>query len=211
MSIPVFKPYIKSNTINAALNSKYISRLVVTTDSKKYSKIASAYGADIPFIRNKSLSTDNVHSVYAILDVLNKLKNNESYIPDIVLMLLPTSPLRSTKSIDSAIKLFLENNSLSLVSVVENEKQLLHLRTIDKNGILKPIIKSDNYNVQREDLDSIYSLNGSIYISTPKQLTKTKTFHNKDAMAFLMPKNESVDINDQGDFDYAEYLLNKNY
>ena len=196
-------------TIDAAKQSKYINKIVVSTDSEKYALIATENGAET-VIRDASISNDKVHSVYAVLDTLRKLEQHENYTPDIVLMLLPTSPLRQPNSIDKAIELYLENNPQSVISVTKSDKQLLHFRTINDAKYLEPVKKVSDYNVQRQDLEDLYELNGSIYVSSPATLYQKESFHiSNGSLPLIMSKEESVDINQPEDMEYAEYLIRK--
>ena len=196
-------------TIDAAKQSKYINKIIVSTDSEKYAVIATENGAET-IMRDATLSNDNVHSVYAILDALKKLEQFDSYIPDVVLMLLPTSPLRKTSSIDKAIELYLENKPQSVISVAESSKQLLHFRTINEGNFLEPIKEVNDYNVQRQDLETLYELNGSIYVSSPTTLYQEESFHIAGgSLPLTMSEEESVDINLPKDLEYAEFLIRK--
>ena len=87
-------------TINAAKKSKHIAKIIVTTDSKKIAKISTSYGAEVPFLRPKNISQDGSSTLQAIKHVLREIKNNQSYIPDMILILQPTSPLRTTELIE---------------------------------------------------------------------------------------------------------------
>lgn len=196
-------------TIDAAKQSKHINKIVVSTDSEKYALVANENGAEI-VMRDPAFAKDSVHSVYAILDTLKKLEQNESYIPDVVLMLLPTSPLRKAASIDKAIELYLTQKPKSVISVTKSDKQLLHFRTISGQNHLRPVQDVSDYNVQRQDLDELYALNGSIYVSSPSTLHQEESFHIADgSLPLIMSEEESVDINLPKDLEYAEYLIRK--
>lgn len=196
-------------TIDAAKKSKYINKIVVSTDSEKYALIAAENGAET-VMRDETLSNDKVHSVYAVLDGLRRLKEDNDYVPDVVLMLLPTSPLRKSNSIDRAIELYLEKKPQSVISVTKSDKQLLHFRTINDASYLKPVKEVSDYNVQRQDLEDLYELNGSIYVSSPTALHKEESFHiSNGSLPLIMSEEESVDINLPKDLEYAEYLIRK--
>lgn len=196
-------------TIDAAKESKYINKIIVSTDSEKYASMAMDNGAEV-LMRNSELANDKIHSVYVVLDVLKQLAEQSNYIPDIVLMLLPTSPLRKSSSIDKAIELFLNEKPKSVISVNKSDKQLLHYRTINKGNFLEPLIEVDDCNVQRQDLSDLYELNGSIYVSNPPTLLTEKSFHIANgAFPLVMSKEESVDINEPKDLEYAQYLIRK--
>jgi len=197
-------------SILAAQKSKYMPRVLVTTDAEEIKKVSLDMGAEVPFLRPKELASDEVHSVYPILHALNWLSENDNYHPDIVIMLLPTSPLRTAKDIDNAIDLYLKNPDHNVISVTELDKQLPHLRYVE-NGLLVPVQKQGNYNVQRQDLQKLYYLNGSIYVSDFSRLLEDKTFHIEKTIAYIMDKDRSVDINTEEDFKQAEYLLKLKY
>lgn len=202
----VGKPLIYYS-INTALQSKLISRVIVSTEDNEIAKIAKGFGADVPFLRPSKLAADNVHSVYAILDIIEKLKERESYIPDAVIMLLPTSPLTTSKHIDDAISLYFKHNNGSVISVCPFEKPLSSIRKIEQHK-LNPIFKVKNFNVQRQD-SQLYVVNAAIYITKPERLIKYKTFHKGEVYPYIMSKEDSIDINDELDFEFAEFLLSK--
>lgn len=194
-------------TIEAALLSRCINRTIVTTDSKTYGEISEIYGAEVPFLRPKNLGTDEVHAVYAVIDTVNRLFHTENYSPDIVIMLLPTSPLRKANHIDEAFNLFDINDAASVISITKSHKSPYYMRTI-VNGYLKsfkPFTTKPNF--QRQEIPECYELNGSIYIIKTTELLKYKTFHVKNVKPYIMNKEDSVDIDDEFDFYLAELLI----
>ena len=96
-----------SYILNSAKKSKYINRIIISTDSTKYEKIVKKFGAEVPFLRPKKYSKNNSEEILFIKDLLRKLKKKENYIPDIIVRLLATSPFQKTKDIDKAIKIVL--------------------------------------------------------------------------------------------------------
>jgi len=126
-------------------------------------------------------------------------------------MLLPTSPLRKTSTLDNAIEKFLEcrSNYKSLVSVCSIGKSEFHLRKFSGNTLI-PFKKSTNYNIQRQNQSNLYLLNGSIYISMAKTLIDAKTFHFDELTTYFeMDKLESIDVDSIDDILLAEYFLKK--
>lgn len=198
------KPLI-AYTIEAANNSNFKPRVVVSTDSKEFATISINYGAEVPFLRSRKLAKDNVHAVYPVIDTLDFLKKNENYTPEIVVMLQPTSPLRNTLHIDEALELYKEKKNGSIVSVTET-KPPHYIRTIVK-GQLKPIIDINNMNYQQQDFSKYYMGNGAIYITSPDNLVKQQTFKAPPAYPYIMEKKYSIDIDDKEDLLYAEALL----
>ena len=133
-------------TSTAALKSKYISRVILSTEDKEISKIGRDLGIEVPFLRSKNLAKDTTPSLIVFKEVLTILKEKENYLPDYVVILQPTSPFRTTDHIDKAIFLFLNSTSDSLVSVVEVPHNFNPLTTmrLNKNKILKNFIESKN-------------------------------------------------------------------
>ena len=117
--------------INSAIKSSFVTRLVVSTENQEIADLATKFGADVPFLRPKSLSQDNIHSVFPVIDMLKKLEQKENYIPDGVMMFLPTSPLTTEKHLDDAINLFF-NKRRNVISVTEYDKPLSAIRLIKK-------------------------------------------------------------------------------
>ena len=112
------KPLIQY-TIEAALNSKSLHSLIISTDDKKIAEVGKNCGVEIPFMRPAKLARDDTPAIDVVLHALDWLKENDSYEPDAVVLLQPTSPLRTEKHIDEAIQLFVEENADTVVSIVE--------------------------------------------------------------------------------------------
>jgi N-acylneuraminate cytidylyltransferase len=196
-------------SITAALQSKSVSRAIVSTEDNEIAKIAKEFGADVPFLRPEELAKDNVHSVYVTIDVLEKLKERESYAPDVVIMLLPTSPLATSKHIDDAVSLYFQHNKGSVISVCPFELPILAIRKIEKSKI-KPLFNVKNFNVRRQDAE-LYFVNAALYIAKPEDLIKNQTFHGDEVYPYIMSKEDSLDINDEHDFKIAEFIISKKH
>lgn len=201
------KPLI-AHSIDAAKQSQYVTHVFVSTEDKEIASIAENYGADVPYLRPKSLSEDHVHAVYAVVNMLEYLIKNNYCKPDIVVMLLPTSPFRTSIQIDAAIDVYMNAQCDSVVSVVELDKQIPHLRIV-RDNFLQPIVPIENCNVQRQDLEVLYALNGSIYVSSSQQLIAFNSFHMPNTRAYIMDRESSLDINTMDDWIDAEKQLAK--
>ena len=112
------KPLIQW-TIEHALNSSCVSRLVVSTDCEDIADISTKLKAEVPFLRPNELSSDTASTESAILHCLEWLSLNENYQPDNIILLQPTSPIRSLDAIDNAFDTFLKKKADSLLSVSE--------------------------------------------------------------------------------------------
>lgn len=198
------KPLI-AYAIESALQSQYIDEVMVSTDSDIYAAIAKDYGASVPFLRSNKNSTDTAKSIDVVYEVLNEYeKRNQLF--DSVVILQPTSPLRTYKNIDAAFKLFYEKEADSVVSVCECEHSPLLSNTLSADLNLFGFIKSGN-NLRRQDLKKFYRLNGAIYISKVSILKNIRSFYGKKSYAYIMGQRESIDIDTELDFEYAEFLI----
>lgn len=197
------KPLI-AYTIEAAKKSKYIDSVVVSTDSERISEVSKQYGAKVPFLRPDILASDTAKTIDVLIDALDRLqKNNENY--HALILLQPTSPLRSTEDIDSAIEYFFANECESLVSVSEVKINPVLIRKI-VDGKACPILNQSS-TVRRQDFEKYYRVNGAIYINKIDELTG-QTSLNDNSLAFIMPVSRSLDIDSLMDITTAEeYIL----
>jgi len=195
-------------TIGQAKASKYIDKVVVSTDSRKIARVARKYKADIPFLRPKRLSTSRSKMIDVLTHALNFFKNRDSDF-DLVILLQPTSPLRGHNDIDEAIRLFFRRRAKAVVSVCENEHPALWSNTLNAGGRMDnfkgTVISSKN----RQEFPVYHRLNGAIYIAHVDYLLKNKGFLGKETYAYIMPSSRSVDIDDAVSFDFARFLMNR--
>ncbi|MDI6728723.1 MAG: acylneuraminate cytidylyltransferase family protein, partial [Thermodesulfovibrionales bacterium] len=193
-------------TIKQALRSKYIDRVIVSTDDPAIARISRKHGADVPFMRPAGLATDEAKSIDAVFHALLSL--SEKY--DYVVLLQPTSPLRTANEIDACVKLCVKKRINSCVSVTESEKNPYWMYSLDRNGRMHRLIKTKKAIARRQDLPKVYVLNGAIYVARIDWLLHSKSFVTDETYAYIMPKEMSVDIDDKMDFYFAEFLLLKN-
>lgn len=142
------KPLI-SYTIEAALKSEYIDKVIVSTDSDKIADVSKKYGAEIPFLRPAELSTDTAKTIDAVLHAIRTLKKGENY--DVLVLLQPTQPLRTYLDIDAAVKMFFEKNRKGLVSISPIDDNPLLIRTVDDDGALTSLL-GVNSTCRRQDI-----------------------------------------------------------
>ena len=190
-------------SIRAALKSKLINKVIVSTDSKKYQKISKSFGAEAPFLRPKKYSTDvSVDYDYILHCVKFLLKKD--YSPDIVVLLRPSSPNRDSKIIDMGIKFFIRNlknyDSMRSVSKFNQPPQKLFMI---KNGKLKgffdKILKGEYHAQPRQKFPKTYLPNGYIDIFKPNFFLKYKKLHGK-ILPFIT--KDILDIDEKKDLKY---------
>lgn len=198
------KPLI-AYTIESALQSHYIDEVMVSTDSDVYAAIAKKYGANVPFLRSKINSADTANSMDVVFEVLDNYERQEEYFDNIIL-LQPTSPLRTYKNIDEAFELFYQKEADSVVSLCECEHSPMLCNTLPADQNIFEFINNQCIS-RRQDLQKYYRLNGAIYISKTNILRKTRSFYGKNSYAYVMEQEESIDIDSELDFKYVEFLI----
>ncbi|EOZ1474609.1 GDSL-type esterase/lipase family protein [Enterobacter hormaechei] len=189
-------------TIEAAKRSELFEHVIVSTDSYEYKAIAEYYGAEV-VMRGEDLSSDAATSFMVVEDILNKYNNFDYFV-----LLQPTSPFRSAEHISEAVNLFeTATHAKFLASVVESSKSI---------DLIKPISESlsmasfdlDYSNYRRQN-NKQYTPNGAIFIGYNDDYLRQKHFFGAESIAYIMSKEDSVDIDDRLDFDIAIMLMNK--
>lgn len=198
------KPLI-AYTIEVARKSKIFEDIVVSTDSEKYADISKKYGALVPFLREEKLSGDQASSLDVILDVLEKMKQlGKEY--DTLILLQPTSPLRTEEDLKQAYEFYLEKKASAVVSVCEMEHSPLWANTLPLSKKIDNFLR-DIGNKNRQQLEKYYRINGAIYIVNVEYFKKYKNFYQEDSYAYIMSRENSIDIDEEIDFKIAEYLI----
>lgn len=182
-------------TINAAKESEYIDDIFVSTDSEKIRSVAVEYGVEVPFLRSKQNAGDTAKTIDAVVETIENFGKLNKYY-DYIVLLQPTSPLRTFMDIDESITKIIDVNGVSLVSVCEAELNPIFIRKIEQNK-LKRIINVDS-TVRRQDLEKFYRLNGAIYINNTEFLNN-ETSLNDNEIPYIMTQGNSVDIDDYND------------
>ena len=192
-------------SIEATKNLGMFDEIMVSTDSQKYANIAIQYGASVPFLRSAKNSSDIASSRDMIVEVLNKYYELGKEF-DTVCLLQPTSPLRLPKDISDAYMDYQKNNVDALTSVCEVDHSPRWTMTLGQDRSLAEFRKN-NANVPRQKLDTYYRLNGAIYIWKIEYTNDGVKLRDNKEIAFIMDKKRSVDIDDEFDFMFGEYLL----
>ena len=200
------KPLI-AYTIEQAKGSKYIDKIIVTTDDEKIAEISRSLGAEVPFSRPKALATDEAKGIDVVLHAITWFDSNEESF-DIVMMLQPTSPLRLSEDIDKAIEVLFLKNAMAIVSVCKSEHHPLWSNTLPEDSNMKNFINPEYMNKNRQELPVFYRLNGAIYLSFCNYIKDRKSFYGENTFAYIMPDERSIDIDNMLDFKLAELLLN---
>ena len=194
--------------IKAAKNSKYVDKIIVSTDCKIIRKTAIDYGAEAPFLRPKKFAQDNSPSYDAVKHCIKYLRK-QKLLFDFFVLLEPTSPLTVSQDLDKAfLKFFKSKNAKSLVSVSKAEAShpVFLSKILKKSGFLKPLCVKKFKFIRRQDLKKIYFFDGSLYISNIDFYLKRKTFNHEKTIPYVMPKWKSLEIDQISDLICARAL-----
>ena len=197
-------------TIKEAKKSKLIDDLVVSTDSKEISKISKKYGAKVPFIRPKYLSTDFMQSLPVVKHALLFMEKLNKCKYDYVVMLQPTCPLRNCIDIDSSLKKLINSKFQSITSIVDvGGNHPYRMKVIKKNRLYNFIDRGFEDMRARQKLKKIYIRNGAIYAATRNTIFKKNSLVGIKNLPYVMAKERSVNIDVINDLFSAEYYLKK--
>ena len=190
-------------TIEASLKSKYIDNIVVSSDDDKILDIAK--NLDVKTIkRPQNLANDTATTTDVLVHVIKNIDKKYDYI----VLLQPTSPLRDEKHIDEAMELLESKKADAIVSVCEMEHSPLWSNTLPKDLSMDNFIKEEVKNKRSQDLEKYYRLNGAIYICKTDKFSKENTLFLKDNIfAYIMDRKSSVDIDEEIDFKFVEFLM----
>ena len=197
-------------TIEQALGSKYLDKVIVNTDDEKIATIAKGFGAKVPFLRPKALASDNSRVIDTVLHTLDYFEKKVLSF-DYLCLLEPTSPLRKGYDIDNAIKKLVDNQDRadSLISVGEIAlEHPIYVKKINKNGYLASFFRGKGYKGGlRQELPIAYFPYGLIYISKVPSIRKYNSVYGGRALPYLIERWQNYEINDIFDFLCIETIL----
>jgi N-acylneuraminate cytidylyltransferase len=185
------------------VESAYIDEVCVTSDDADILAVAGATG-DITIVhRPDRLATDTARVEDAILHALDNLEGQF----DLVVLLQPTSPLRTASDIDGTIQACISAASPAAVSVTTPSKSPYWMCTMREDGTLKPLIEADIPIHRRQDLPEAFSYNGAVYVARTEYFREHHTFFGNDTVGYLMPPERSIDIDTELDLRLAESVI----
>lgn len=194
-------------TIEAALGSAGIDRVLVSTDDAEIARVSGLAGAEVPFLRPPELARDDSPHIDVVEHAMWWLDGHAGPPPAYLLLLQPTSPLRTTADIDAALAIARETGAPAVVGVTEPQPHPLKTYRLAADGTLAPFVESDIAYKRRQDLPPALAENGAIYLNRCDALRSLRTFVPPGTRPYLMPPERSVDIDSPLDFALAEFLL----
>lgn len=183
-------------TVEAALNSQYIDKVILSSNDPEAIKIATSHGCEVPFIRPDYLATDDANSLDVIRHALNFFENHYQY----VILLQPTSPLRTAEDIDASIKLMQDKAASISVSFCLADKPLHWYYLYNEKGRLNKIVSD------KESNNHLCYPNGAIYIFSTEWIKYNNDYMSESIAPYFMPFNRSIDIDTHDDWCLAEYF-----
>jgi CMP-N,N'-diacetyllegionaminic acid synthase len=194
-------------TIEAGVKSGVLDRLMVSTDDTEIAEVSRAWGAEVPFLRPQELARDETPSMDAVLHALRWLCAEQSYSPECVLLLQPTSPLRQAEDIQNSIALLLEREAACVVSVSQVEQHPYWMKRVAADGRLEEFLPEVAMPTRRQDLPPAYAVNGAIYLGRRDWLMANQSFYGPATYGYIMPPERSLDIDTALDLRLAELAL----
>jgi len=196
------KPLIV-HTIEQAKRSGLIDRVIVSTDDKKIANISKKYGAEAPFMRPKYLAKDKSSTMGVLLHAIEWLEQDD-YSFDILILLHATAPLRSVEDINNSIKLLFNTNVSNVFSVTEAHRNP-YFNMVEVSRGRVGLVKG-GYFASRQQAPRVYDMNASIYVWWKDVLKNKKRIFLRNSRIYIMPKERSIDIDDEIDFRIASFL-----
>jgi CMP-N-acetylneuraminic acid synthetase len=207
--LPVAGKPLLAWTIDAALSADCLDRLILSTDDEEIAKLGHRYGAEVPFKRPPELASDMASGHDVVMHAIRALADQgESF--DFVVVLQPTSPLRTHLDIDAAIDLLLAKNARAVVSVCQTDHPPEWSNTLPDDLCMRDFFRPGIRGLRSQDLPTSYRLNGAIYIYDCGQLLRGETEDmDRSTYAYIMPRERSVDIDEAIDLDIADLFLRR--
>lgn len=187
-------------SVEHGLQSKYIDRVIVSTDSEEYAEIAREYGAEVPFLRPAEYATDTALDIDVFYHCLSYLKEKEQMVPDIVVQLRPTYPIRNIDDIDNMIEMLMKDSSADSVRSIAPAKEIPYkMWHLDKDGTLSPIMKDipECYNMPRQELPKVYYQNACIDVVRGSVILEQKSMSGKKILGYQMEHNYDIDTEEE--------------
>lgn len=195
-------------TIIEAQKSKYIDRIILSSDDEEIIKIAREYNCEVPFVRPSKYAADSTPSMDVIFHALKEVNSSNEYA--ICVMLEPTSPLRDAADIDSALeKLISEREAESVVGIARAESSHPAFLVSLKNGFIRSYLNNGFKFFRRQEIDELFYFEGSFYVSYVDSLKRRNSFYHDKCLGFELPKWKAFELDDEIDFIIIESLLKK--
>jgi len=181
-------------------------RVLVSTDSEEIATVARDAGAEVPFLRPAELAGDEAGSFEVAEHALNWVETSSGELPELLVLLQPTSPFRTVDDIVAAVRVVENSVAPAVIGVCEANPHPWMTRQIGPNGLLDYFVKVPEHIKRRQDFPPAYVVNGAIYVIRARVLLEKKTFQPAGTLAYVMPQERSLDIDLPSDLQLAEWM-----
>lgn len=196
-------------SIRTALKVPGVVRALVSTDSEEIAAIAKEYGAFVPFLRPEAYSGDHATDFDVMKHALDWLQTNEGAVPDLIIHLRPTTPLRDPVLVTDALNAFMENREATALRSAHEMSESAYKSFEVDSGYFKTVgdksFELDAANAARQKFPKTYSANGYVDILSSRYILETGKLHGNKVMAYLTPTATELDTIE--DFHHLEYLI----
>lgn len=208
---PVCGKPLLAYSIEAGQRSRRLNDLILSTDSKRIADCAAEYGLTCDSIRPAELATDTAKTIDVVIFEVLQYERKHGLVVDVIVVLQPTTPMRTSSDIDNAIDLFLLKKAESLISVCEVGADHPLVMYYLNGGELTPILEEGKQMRRRQDFNPIFLRNGAIYIASRSLIFNQKSFVNDKPLAYIMPRQRSVNIDAPIDLLIAEHYIKNTF
>lgn len=191
-------------TIEAALGSRYLDRVILSSDDEEIMDVAAEWGCEVPFRRPDHLAADDTPGVAPVIHAIELLGGF-----DYVVVLQPTSPLRTSADIDGTVDKCIAEGATSCVSIVEAATPPEWMYTLGGRDYLEPLLPGSERVLRRQDARPAFVLNGAVYVAEVEALRRTGRLVTEDTLGYRMPPERSADIDTALDLAWCEFLLDR--
>ena len=189
-------------TIEAGHESEYLDQLILSSDDEEIMEVAKEYGCEVPFRRPVELAKDDTLSMDALLHAMDQMPEH-----DYVVLLQPTSPLRTAEDIDATIERCHRMEAPVCVTVTETDEPPQWMYTLDDEERLEPVLDPDESVTRRQETPVTYVINGAVYVAGAEWLQEMREFLCEGTTAYEMPRQRSIDIDDEFDMIICKALI----
>tara|TARA_Y100001935_G_scaffold248077_1_gene244792 strand:- start:8608 stop:9318 length:711 start_codon:yes stop_codon:yes gene_type:complete len=195
-----------SIALENALNSRYINKIVLSSDDDEILSEAQPYPRVDPIMRPKKIATDNSLAIDYVKHVLQYLSENDPFFYSIIVIIQPSSPFTLPVDIDKTLDVLIDSNADSAVTVMRLDHALHPYKMkVIKSGILHPYLEKENGLMAEHELPKIYVRNGSVYATRRYVVDSGKIIGSK-CLGHIMPRARSLDINETIDYSFAKFI-----
>lgn len=194
-------------TAEAALKSHFVTSVMITTDDEQIARICKDMGVEVPFIRPSALAQDDTPHMAVLEHAVGWLKENKCTLPEYILVLQPTSPLRTAEDIDASVEIARQKNADAVISVCEVQRNPTLMWSLSTDGRLCEAKEQNPMYYSKQRPGRLVVPNGAIYLIRTAVSMKDKTLYPVNSFSYIMPAQRSLDVDTFWDFQLAEMIL----